>query len=67
MENKNVSMLLSLYDKEKPEYLKEALTSIFEQTVMPKEIVLVYDGPINEKLQVVVTYFQQKILTCLQL
>lgn len=60
MENKNVSMLLSLYDKEKPEYLKEALTSIFEQTVMPKEIVLVYDGPINEKLQVVVTYFQQK-------
>ncbi|HFJ7955135.1 TPA: ammonia monooxygenase, partial [Enterococcus faecium] len=39
-------MLLSLYDKEKPEYLKEALTSIFEQTVMPKEIVLVYDGPI---------------------
>ncbi|HBK7120735.1 TPA: glycosyltransferase, partial [Enterococcus faecium] len=53
-------MLLSLYDKEKPEYLKEALTSIFEQTVMPKEIVLVYDGPINEKLQVVVTYFQQK-------
>ncbi len=67
MENKNISMLLSLYDKEKPEYLKEALTSIFEQTVMPKEIVLVYDGPINEKLQVVVTYFQQKILTCLQL
>ncbi len=60
MENKNISMLLSLYDKEKPEYLKEALTSIFEQTVMPKEIVLVYDGPINEKLQVVVTYFQQK-------
>ena len=53
-------MLLSLYDNEKPEYLKEALTSIFEQTVMPKEIVLVYDGPINEKLQVVVTYFQQK-------
>ena len=51
-------MLLSLYDKEKPEYLKEALTSIFEQTVMPKEIVLVYDGPINEKLQVVVTYLQ---------
>lgn len=48
MENKNVSMLLSLYDKEKPEYLKEALTSIFEQTVMPKEIVLVYDGPISD-------------------
>ncbi len=30
-------MLLSLYDKEKPEYLKEALTSIFEQTVMRSE------------------------------
>lgn len=61
MENKNISILLSLYDKEKPEYLKEALASIFEQTVMPAEIVLVYDGPINEKLQAVVTYFQQKV------
>lgn len=52
-------MLLSLYDKEKPEYLNEALTSIFKQTVMPDEIVLVYDGPINSDLEAVVQKFQQ--------
>lgn len=60
MENKNISMLLSLYDKEKPEYLKEALTSIMKQTIMPNEIVLVYDGPINEELQKIVALFQQQ-------
>lgn len=58
MEKNKISMLLSLYDKEKPKYLDEALTSIFEQTVMPDEIVLVYDGPINSDLEAVVQKFQ---------
>ena len=53
MKNKNISMLLSLYDKEKPEYLQEALTSIFAQALLPDEIVLVYDGPINKNLEII--------------
>ena len=52
-------MLLSLYNKEKPEYLTEALASIFSQTILPDEIVLVYDGPINEELQMVVETFKE--------
>ena len=60
MKNKNISMLLSLYDKEKPEYLQEALTSIFAQTLLPDEIVLVYDGPINKNLEIVVETFEKR-------
>lgn len=59
MNNKNISVLLSLYNKEKPDYLKEALISIFNQTLFPDEIVLVYDGPINSELETIVSEFQR--------
>lgn len=42
---------MSLYDKENPRYLKECMESVFQQTVLPNEIVVVFDGPINEELQ----------------
>ena len=38
------SVLMSLYVKEHPDYLKEALDSMIYQTVTPDEIVLVEDG-----------------------
>lgn len=59
MNNKDISVLLSLYDKEKPDYLEEALSSIFNQTLFPDEIVLVYDGPINSELEAIVSEFQK--------
>ena len=46
----NFSVLMSVYCKEKPEYLKEAIESVLKQTLMPKEIVLVEDGPLTEEL-----------------
>ena len=41
------SVLMSLYKKEHPEYLRLALDSMINQTVKPDEIVLVEDGPLT--------------------
>ena len=47
------SVLMSLYIKEKPEYLSLAIQSMLDQTVKPDEIVIVKDGQITEELQAV--------------
>lgn len=47
---KKYSVLMSLYKKEKPEYLKLAIESMLNQTVKPDEIVLVEDGELTEEL-----------------
>ena len=52
-----VSVLLSLYALEKPQYLRESLASILEQTAMPQEVVMVLDGPVGEDLLGVVDEF----------
>ena len=57
MEYPNFSVLMSLYDKEKPEYLDASLESIVNQTVKPNEVVLVYDGPITDELRAVVSRY----------
>ena len=51
--NKKYSVLMSLYKKEKPEYLRLALDSMLNQTITPDEIVLVEDGPLTEELYAV--------------
>lgn len=51
--NQKYSVLMSLYKKEKPEYLRLALDSMLNQTVVPDEIVLVEDGPLTEELYAV--------------
>lgn len=42
---------MSLYIKEKPEFLKECLDSLLAQTVLPNEIVIVKDGPLTDELE----------------
>lgn len=44
------SVLMSLYVKEKPEYLRLAIDSMLGQTVKADEIVIVEDGPLTEAL-----------------
>lgn len=57
------TILISVYSKEKPEYLKSALDSIYNQTMLPNEVVLVEDGPIGDDLkQVIVGYPSLKIV-----
>ena len=44
------SVLMSVYRKESPEFLREALDSVFGQTAVPAEVVLVEDGPLTDEL-----------------
>lgn len=53
------SVLMSLYIKEKPEYLKAAVDSMLHQTVLPDEIVIVKDGPLTEELDTVVAEYEK--------
>lgn len=53
----NYSVLMSVYCKEKPEYLKEAINSILNQTVKTDDFVIVCDGPLNKGLDSVITEF----------
>jgi glycosyltransferase involved in cell wall biosynthesis len=47
----NFSVLMSLYSKERPEFLDIALISVWDsQIVKPSEIVIVEDGPLNSEL-----------------
>lgn len=58
-ENKNdFSVLISLYYKEKPEYLSTALKSIWDdQYLKPDEIVIVKDGPLTDELNKIIDDF----------
>lgn len=44
------SVLMSLYIKEKPDYLKQSIDSMLNQTILPDEIVIVKDGPLTADL-----------------
>ena len=49
------SVLLSLYIKEHPSYLIQCLDSLFSQTLLPTEIILVKDGPLTAELDAIVS------------
>lgn len=53
MEDK-VSVLMSVYKKEKPQNLKLAIMSIINQTREVDEIILVEDGPLGEELDSII-------------
>ncbi len=53
------SVLMSVYAREQSAYLKEALHSVFEQTVPPSEVVLVKDGPLTTELETVIASFAE--------
>lgn len=50
----NYSVLMSVYYKEKAEWLLEAMESIWNQTEKTDDFVLVCDGPLNEDLESVI-------------
>lgn len=53
------SVLMSVYKNDDPGFLKIALESIYEkQIVKPDEIVVVFDGPLNDRLYSVLDEFK---------
>jgi glycosyltransferase involved in cell wall biosynthesis len=57
-----LSVLMSVYYKEKPEYLQQALKSIWDdQTVKPDEIILVEDGKLTAELYEIIEQWDKKL------
>lgn len=53
-EYKEYSVLMSVYHKERPEYLKQAIESIQVKSLSTNDFVLVCDGPLNDELDAVI-------------
>lgn len=51
------SVLLSVYQKEKPDYLRQSLDSVFFQTRRATQVVLVEDGPLTSELYSIVAEY----------
>lgn len=58
--NDKVTVLMSVYYKEKPDYLIACLNSMLNQTYLPDEIVLVKDGPLTDELDSVIEEYVGK-------
>jgi glycosyltransferase involved in cell wall biosynthesis len=68
MNEMKYSVLMSVYHKEQPEYLRDSINSMLNQTIKPDEIVLVKDGPLTEALEkVIYEYKDNPILNVVEL
>lgn len=54
------SVLLSLYIKEQSSHLRKSLDSLFSQTLLPSEIILVKDGELTPELNAVVSDYTKR-------
>ena len=62
-----ISVLMSIYYKERPEYLIQCMQSIWDdQICKPGEIVLVQDGPLTDALYQVIQKWREKLGTILK-
>ena len=57
MQNSKYTVLMSVYYKEKPEYLSLSIDSMLNQTVKPDEFIIVKDGPLTMELDEVINNF----------
>ena len=58
--NENYSVLMSVYYKENPAYLRQSMLSIYNQTIPTNNFVVVCDGPLTNKLNEVLFEMQEK-------
>ena len=56
----DLSVLMSLYIKEKPEYVEECFQSLLRQTVKANEWVVVEDGPLTDELYQVLDKYEKE-------
>ena len=45
------SVLMSVYKKDRPAWIKQALDSILSNTIIPNEVVIMVDGPVSTDIQ----------------
>lgn len=58
---------MSVYYKEKASNLKSSIDSIFQQTILTNDFVLVCDGPLNEELDAVIDCYWKKFPSILNI
>ncbi|SHK70067.1 Glycosyl transferase family 2 [Fibrobacter intestinalis] len=54
------SVLLSVYNKENPDYLEESLNCVFSQNIFPDEVILIEDGNLTDGLYAVINRYKEK-------
>lgn len=59
MQNLRYTVLMTVYIKEKPEYLSLSIQSMLDQTVPPDEFIIVKDGPLTPELDRVIDTFEK--------
>lgn len=57
------SVLMSIYKNDKAEFVKDAIDSMLNQTVLPEQIVLVEDGPLLEEVEKLILCYKKEYPT----
>ena len=55
------SVLMSLYTKENPQFLRECFDSLKAQTLQADEVVVLFDGPVTPELDTVVQEYETQL------
>lgn len=58
--NKDISVLTSVYKNDIPKNVKIAIESIVNQTLKPKQIVMIIDGPVSDELMETINELAKK-------
>ena len=56
----DISVLMSVYKNDKPEWLVTSIESVVNQTLKPREILLFVDGPVGEELDRTIVELDKK-------
>lgn len=59
------SILMSVYYKENPEYLKQAIESMLNQTIKSNDFVIVCDGKLTDELYEVLDFYESNLNNCI--
>lgn len=51
---------MCVYEKDNPDWFREAVNSIWNQSIKPAEVVIVVDGPVPEQLNKIITQFEKE-------
>lgn len=60
MKETKYSVLMSVYKEENPQYFKESIESMVQQTLPPDEIVIVKDGELTDELESIIRSYSKK-------
>ena len=55
------SVLMSVYQRESPEFLRQSLDSLAAQTIQADEVVIVKDGPVGAEIAAVIDSHSRKL------